>query len=409
MAKLVQISTAINCGSTGKIAEQIGVLANNIGWESYIYHSKRYSRKTSLIDISRGNVLDELIHYIGTLLFDKHGLYSNGLTKRLIRTLKEIQPNIIHLHNIHGYYLNYKLLFDYLSTVNIPIVWTLHDCWPITGHCCYFDFAGCSRWKTQCNAPCPCKKEYPQSIFKDSSSSNYLLKKDLFTSVTNMTIVPVSEWLGGVIEQSFLSRFPQRVIHNGIDLKAFSRNYNQQVLQKYGIDSTRYVLGVANDWEKRKGFDDFIRLSKQLNGDPRIVLVGLNKSQQKIALENGCIAIPRTNSISELASLYSAAEMFLNLTYEDNYPTTNLEAMACGTPVLTYNTGGSPESVDSSTGWIVEKGDLETVKEIILMRGNISEIMRLSCRSRAEKLFDKDKCFIEYMRLYNDIIHKDIN
>lgn len=409
MTKLVQINTAINCGSTGKIAEQIGVLASNNGWESYIYHSKRYSRRTSLIDITRGNLLDESIHYIGTLLFDKHGLYSKGLTKRLISSLKEIQPNIIHLHNIHGYYLNYKLLFEYLSTVNIPIVWTLHDCWPITGHCCYFDFADCSRWKIQCDAPCPCKKEYPKSIFMDSSSDNYLLKKTLFNSVKNMTIVPVSEWLGDVIEHSFLSKYPQRVIHNGIDLKAFSRNYDQRVLQKYGIDSTRYILGVASDWEKRKGFDDFIKLSKQINGGPKIVLVGLNQSQQKVALENGCIAIPRTDSISELASLYSGAEMFLNLTYEDNYPTTNLEAMACGTPVLTYNTGGSPESVDSSTGWVVEKGDLETVKGVIMTEGYCPEIMRLPCRSRAEKLFDKDKCFIEYMRLYNDIINKDIN
>lgn len=406
---ILQVNILANSGSTGKIAEGIGQAIISNGWRSIIaYGQKANVSKSETIRI--GNNISIREHGLESRLFDNQGLASRIATRNFLKKLEDIRPTIIHLHNIHGYYLNYPLLFQYLASNNIPIVWTLHDCWPFTGHCAYFDYAKCDRWKTACHTPCPCKGNYPKSILADFSERNYSLKKKYFTSVSNINFVPVSYWLGDLLAQSFFSNYPIEVIHNGIDLDIF-KPYNDKnvVLEKYNLLGKIIVLGVASEWDERKGMRDFFKLREMLPTTYSIVLVGVNGRQQK-SLPDGIVGLCRTHNQQELSQLYSCADIFLNLTYEDNYPTTNLEAIACGTPVLTYNTGGSPESVSPNTGWVVEKGDVDSVAQIVKSQIQLKEEdrckQRYLCREKALKEFEKGIRFHDYIKLYERILSK---
>ena len=283
------------------------------------------------------------------------------MTEKFIDWLKEYDPDVIHLHNIHGYYIHVPTLFNYLKMCNKKILWTLHDCWSFTGHCAYFDFVECEKWKTGC-FNCELKHEYPPSILLDKSKENYLMKKELFTGISNMTLITPSKWLADLVRESYLKEYRVKVIHNQINYDAFYP-ITSNLKEKNHILDKKVVLGVASIWEKRKGLDDFIQLSQKLNDDYVIVLIGLNKKQLK-SIPKNVIGIEHTSNVQELAQWYSCADVFLNLTYEDNYPTINLEAIACGTPVITYNTGGSPESA-KYYGMTVEKGNLEEVADIV--------------------------------------------
>lgn len=405
MTTIIQINVTANWGSHGKIAEDIGKLVIDRGWRSIIAYG-RYSNPSKSEVVRIGNDNSIRWHALESRLFDNHGRSSRIATRKFIREIESVQPDLIHLHNIHGYFLNYQILFDYLSHKNIPIVWTLHDCWPFTGHCAYFDYVGCGRWKYGCKPPCPGLKEYPKSILFDSSSKNYTQKKQIFNSVNNLTIVPVSQWLADLVAQSFLNKYPIHVIKNGIDINTFCPLGSEDVRHKYNIGDNRYVLGVASIWERRKGFDDFIKIVHKIPNNIKVVLVGLDKEQLEIAKNNGIIGIPRTENVKELVALYSGADIFLNLTYEDNYPTTNLEAIACGTPVLTYNTGGSPESIDPNSGWVINKGGIDDVVDIIKSSQRKSERTIDLCVNRAKECFDNNKCFSEYIQLYDRLLKR---
>lgn len=402
--KVLQINVTANSGSTGKIAEQIGRLVMAEGWQSMIAYG-RYANPSESDLIRIGTKFDIIEHGIESRLLDNHGLASRRATKALIKQIKEINPDIIHLHNIHGYYINYQLLFEYLNKLDTPIVWTLHDCWPFTGHCAYFDFAKCAKWKTECYSPCPCKKNYPTTLIADRSKKNWKTKHQCFTSIREMVIVPVSNWLGALTRQSFLSQYHIRVIHNGIDLNVFHPTEDiTEIKKRYGITGKHTILGVANVWNGRKGFADFIRLRKTLPQEYSIVLVGVSKKQQA-SLPTGIIGIERTQDQKELAQVYSATDVFVNPTYEDNYPTTNLEAMACGTPVITYKTGGSPESLSKDTGLVVEQGDINgLVNAIHEVCENGKAYYTEKCHTWAEEHFDMHQCFEAYIKLYKEIV-----
>lgn len=401
MPRLLEINVASNNGSTGRIAESIGLLSQTNGWECFIAHGSRYSRRTSLDDLSIGSIYTESLHYLKSFFFDSHGLGSVAPTKKLIDTIKNIKPAIVHLHNIHGYYINYDILFTALKELNIPVVWTLHDCWSFTGHCTYFDIIQCEKWKVKCDR-CPQRNSYPKSLI-DRSSRNFNLKKKLFTSVERMAIVPVSEWLSGLVSNSYLKDYPRYVIHNGIDLSVFHPS-EESIKDRLGYRGKKIVLGVADGFGDRKGLGDFITLRKILPSDYEIVLIGVSDSDKK-RLPETILAIPKTESQKVLVDYYSAADVFINPTYEDNFPTTNIEALACGTPVITYATGGSPEAIDSNTGRIVEKGNVVMLRDKIvdLCNDMNSEISSL-CRRRVELFFDKDKCYHPYMELFNSLL-----
>ena len=376
MPTLFQINVTANWGSTGRIAEEIGRLALGQGWDG-----------------------------VQSRLLDRHGLASVGATRRLVRQMDAVKPDVVHLHNIHGYYLNYELLFRYLAAADVPVVWTLHDCWPFTGHCAYFSYVGCDRWKRQCH-DCPQKQTYPAAWLCDRSKKNFDAKKKAFTSVRRLTLVPVSDWLGGLLSESFLQSYPVKRIYNGVDINVFSPQPSTDALKgRLGIRGKRMVLGVASVWSTRKGLADFIALRQALPLDEyAVVLVGLSGTQLK-DLPTGMVGIPRTNSVQELAEYYSAADVFVNPTWEDNFPTTNIEALACGTPVVTYRTGGSVEAVDCATGMVVVQGDIPALASAVMDIGGKGKAAYAGpCRQRALDHFDKNERFQEYIKLYQSLL-----
>jgi putative colanic acid biosynthesis glycosyltransferase len=402
MKTLLQINSVISYGSTGRIADDIGLMAMENGWESIIAFG-RMPRQSSSQLIRIGTNMDVIRHGAYTRLFDRHGLGSKNATIELVKKIEHINPNIIHLHNLHGYYLNILVLFKYLNHANIPVIWTLHDCWPFTGHCANFDFVGCNKWKTEC-FNCPEKRAYPESLFWDNSRYNYNIKKQLFKSVPNMILVPVSNWLEGLLKQSMISGYKSKVIHNGIDTRVFTPKDRTKIRIKYNLNGYFVVLGVASVWDRRKGLSDFLELSKIVNKGIKIILIGLNNKQIK-SLPLNIIGIRRTENINELAEFYSMADLFVNPTWEDNFPTTNLEAMSCGTPVLTYRTGGSAESLTEDTGFIVEKGDIGSILKIIdKVMANEMPANSEKCRKHVMNNFNKNMCYLKYLQLFNKLI-----
>lgn len=402
---LFQINSTCNWGSTGKIAEEIGQLAIKNGWQSFIAYGRNSSSSQSNV-IKVGDKLSLYRHGLESRLMDNHGLASRKATKELIHLIEQIQPNIIHLHNIHGYYLNYEILFHYLSKLHIPIVWTLHDCWAFTGHCSYFSFIKCEKWMTGC-LKCPQRKMYPTSFFLDNSQENYRRKRNAFTSLPNLVLVPVSNWLGDIVKKSFLKKYHIQRIYNGVNLEIFTPRENARELKlRLGVTTKKIILGVANIWEKRKGLSDFYSLRERLSEEYIIVLVGLNKKQIE-SLPIGILGILRTNSLDELVDLYSAAEIFINPTWEDNFPTTNLEALACGTPIITYRTGGSIEAVNENTGYVVEPGDINGIVDAIYeIKERKKDYFAKACRERAIAYFNKIERYQEYLDLYESLLKK---
>ena len=406
--RLLQINPVIRMStSTGRIMQEIGELAMQHGWESYIAYS--YGRdsikpcRSTLVPV--GNRLDVALHGLATRLADRHGLASKHATLQFIKKIDEIGPDIVHIHNIHGYFLNYQELFGYLKKRNVPIVWTVHDCWLYTGHCYYYSYAGCDRWQTGCGH-CPQRSEFPRSWLIDRSHRNWADKRAAFCSIPKerMTIVTVSNWMRGEMSRSMLADFDYRTIHNGIDLSVFKPSTDSSIRSKYGIGERHIVLGVAGIWSREKGLDDLIALHRQLKADEVMVLVGIDDTIAR-RLPDGVVAIRRTDNIGELAQLYSAADVFVNATWQDNYPTVNLEAIACGTPVVTYRTGGSIESVTADTGRVVEQGDIDGLaKAVASIRSQGKEWYAPRCRAYAEHNFDKNERYIDYLQLYDELL-----
>lgn len=352
------------CGirSTGRICTDLADALTAQGHEVKIaYGRETVPEKSRKYAVRIGSNTDNKLHGLRSRLFDDTGFGSKRATKRFIEWVKSYDPDVVHLHNIHGYYINIELLFRYLAEAEKPVIWTLHDCWSFTGHCAYFDYAECDRWKTGCHN-CPQKKEYPSSMLADRSKKNWEAKKKLFTAVKDMVFVTPSEWLAEILRQSYFGKYPVKVINNDIDLSVF-RPTEGDFREKNGLTGKKMLLGVASVWDRRKGLKDYIKLSEKLDDNYRIVLVGLSEEQIKQLPEN-VIGISRTNNTKELAEIYTAADYFLNLTYEDNYPTVNLEAQACGTPVISYRTGGSTESA-VRFGTVVEKGAVGDVLKLI--------------------------------------------
>lgn len=412
MKKLLQINPVIRRNtSTGKIMQEIGELAMQNGWESYIAYSKGRDGanpaacKSKIVPV--GSKLSVALHGIETRLFDRHGLGSRLATRRFVRKIQEINPNIIHIHNIHGYFLNYKILFDYLSKCGKPVIWTVHDCWLYTGHCYYYSVAGCDKWKYGCGK-CLQKRAFPRSLAFDRSAQNFRDKSKAFNSLPKdkFLIVPVSEWIGGELKQSFLKECRIKVLHNGIDTEAFKPQPTSEIRKKYNLGDRHIILGLASIWMKEKGLDDFIKLAPMLHDDEVLVLVGKMTTHQKERIPKEVVTIARTENVRQLAELYSAATAFVNPTWQDNYPTVNLESISCGTPVVTYRTGGSIEAiVEGKTGYVVEQGDVAALLDRCRMIEKLDKTAFTDpCRTFAEAHFKKEDRYADYIEIYESLI-----
>ena len=393
MPTILQINITANWGSTGKIAESIGLAAIKRGWESYIAYGRIANPSVSKL-IKVGGKLNTYLHYAGNRLLDLEGRCSSLATKRLIKEIARIKPDVVQLHNIHDHFLNYRLLFEYLNQADIKVVWTFHDCWAMTGHCMHFVTKNCDRWKTGCH-DCLMKGEYPKSLI-DRSRKNWELKKSLFAGCKNLSVVACSDWIADFARESFLKDKRILTIYNGVDLSIFKPQSK--------TESKRFkIIAVSSPWYPAKGELDIYKLRSILSDeDFEIIMVGLSANQIK-KLPAGIRGIQRTQSVNELAKLYSDSDVLINPTYADTFPTVNLEAMACGTPVITYRTGGSPEAVDEKTGIVVEQGDIDSLADAI-RKMKEHPLSSADCRKRAEEHFDKDKCFEKYIELYDELL-----
>ena len=394
--KIAQINTVCGNGSVGRITVDIYHALKKEGHEGKIYYGRRTAPETAETE-KFGSDLDMGIHVLSTFFTGTHGFNSKAQTEKLIESLKEYDPDLIHLHNIHGFYLNVETLFGFLKSFGKPVVWTLHDCWGFTGHCAYFDFARCDKWKTGCE-DCPqYRNSYPYALFKDGSRGNYARKMSAFQGVPNLNIVTPSKWLGELVKESYLKEYPVKVIPNGIDLERF-------VPQERKVREKHLILGVANVWDRRKGLDYLKQLSGMLDDEKyEVAVVGVSKKQIK-ELPSGMIGIEHTQNVEELMKLYSEASVYVNPTLEDNFPTTNLEALACGTPVITFATGGSVESIDETCGRIVPQKDVNALCDAVKELCEKCETMREACRRRA-LLYNKYDRFGEYLNLYEESIN----
>lgn len=400
--KVLQINVVCGVGSTGRIATDLYHIIKQEGHQCKIAYGRGEAMNILAEDgIRIGNDMDMKAHALMTRITDKTGFYSKRATLRFIEWVKGYDPDVVHLHNIHGYYINIEVLVDYLKEAKKKVIWTLHDCWGFTGHCSHFDYIGCEKWKVQCSN-CVQKQEYPKSLIKDNSKYNYQKKKELFSGIDNMTIVTPSKWLAELANQSYLGNYPVEVIHNGINLEKF-KIIPTDFKERMGLTDKKIVLGVTSMWEPRKGLQDFIKLSELLDEEYKIVLVGLSE-KQKQQLPKDIMGITRTNNVDELIEIYNAADVFVNPTYEDNFPTTNLESLACGTPVITYDTGGSVESVNSSCGSIVDKGNIESVNQgIAVLLEMDKRSLKENCASQSKR-YDKIKKFKQYIDVYKEVI-----
>lgn len=409
--KIVQVNTICGATSTGRICVDLYETVAAKGQEPYIAVG-RGGLPPGVNGYRIGNTTDFLCHVMKNFTQGKAGFGSKKVTQKFIAWLREIKPDIIHLHNIHGFYLQVELLFDYLKEAGIPVVWTLHDCWAFTGHCAYFDFVGCEKWKdggAGCHN-CPIHKSaYPYALFKDNTIWNYATKKRIFGGVRNLTIVTPSRWLAGLVKQSYLKEYEVVVIPNGINLENFKPlDKKQQEKREHQQAGYRHrtILGVANRWEPRKGLCYFEQLADRLGDNYTIELIGLDQAQTQAMKKKyptgKILPLERTRNVELLAAIYRTADVFVNTTLEDNFPTTNLEALACGTPVITFDTGGSPESVDASCGIVVPKGDIDALLQAVLRVCEEKPFSAQDCRQRA-LLYDRQDRYMDYLHLYERV------
>ncbi len=395
--KIVEINSGFR-GSTGTIMLNIAKIAREQDYEAYTF-SRASKEAIPMGHNIFGGVPENLVHRLISVFSGISGIGSNIGTRRLLARIDEIKPDIIHLHNLHGWYINLPMLFGYIKRNNIKTVWTLHDCWAFTAQCSHFTLEKCDKWKTGCYS-CPRYRIYPYT-FVDRTKTMWKLKKQWFTGVKDLTIVTPSEWLAGLVKQSYLKEYPVKVINNGIDLSLFKPTEGN-FRERLNLGDKYVILGVASPWGPRKGLDVFVELSHSLSDDFQIVLVGTDEKVDKWLPEN-IISIHRTTNQKELAEIYSASDVFVNPTREEVFGLVNVEALACATPVITFKTGGSPETIDEVCGSIVLCDDIAAMEKEIVHTCIDKPYSKEACLRRAKEFDARDK-FKEYTKLYKTIM-----
>ncbi|MDC0298103.1 glycosyltransferase [Akkermansiaceae bacterium] len=403
MKTVVQINSVVNKGSTGKICQGIGSQAQANGWDTYIVFGRK-SNSTDLKTYEINSTFEFIQHLGASFLFDAHGRASKNSTLKLCNWLDQIKPEVVHLHNIHGYYLNVPTIVSYLREKKIPVVWTLHDCWSFTGHCSYYSDINCEKWMTECHK-CPKTKNYPKSLFCDNSTNNYLWKKQLFSSWEELEIVTVSKWLEHEVRKGFLKKEKIRTIYNGVDKSVFHPSHDvTSINEKFDLGQKFVALAAATSWSKAKGLGDYRKLANLLGDNEVIVLIGLDSKTIK-DLPKCIIGLGRTENQTELADWYTRANVVLNLSTQETFGMTTAEALACGTPVIAYNATASPELISEKVGYIREPHDIEGVYQAIQeTKQGKRDDLESNCVSHASLNFDQDTQYQKYLSLYKSLL-----
>lgn len=392
--KIVQINATCGVGSTGKICVGISEVLAEKNIENYILYSSKSNGYKYGIKCSDDNYIK--MQALKSRILGNYGFNSKKATRRIIDELERIKPDIVHLHNIHGHDCNLEMLFTYFKRKKTKLIWTFHDCWAFTGYCPHFTMVNCDKWQTQCTQ---CVKSREQSWIFDKSSMLFEKKKQLFEGL-DLTIVTPSQWLSKLVKQSFLRDYPVKVINNGIELNVFRPN-ESNFIQRYRLENKKIVLGVSFGWNKSKGLDVFVDLAKRLPDDYQIILVGTDSGVDRF-LPDKIVSVHRTQNQQELAEIYSSADVFVNPTREENYPTVNMESLACGTPVLTFRTGGSPEMLDETCGSVVDCDDVDALEKEIIRICTEKPYSKEACIKKSKE-FDRNERYREYLKLYERI------
>ncbi len=399
--RVFQLNTFCGVKSTGRIATDIAKLLEKEGHECRVgFGAEDAPSEYGRFAVRVGGPVERKLHGALRKLLDGEGYGSHVGTLALIRKMKRFQPDVVHLHNIHGCYLNFRLLFGYLRREGIPVVWTFHDCWPFTGHCAYFDYAQCEKWKTRCHA-CPQQRSYPVCIGLDGSRRNHRHKQKLFTELKSLTIVTPCHWLKGYVQCSLFEGVPVRVVYNGVDPGVFHPVDGSPLRARYGLDAPYVVLAVAAAWDERKGLTYLLEAANALGPEYQVVVLGLSPEQLR-GLPSSVRGLPATGSVAELAQWYSLASCLANPTMEDNMPMVNLEALACGTPVAVFKTGGCVEAVDETCGRLVEQGSAAGLAQAILELAPQKAALEKACVERSQRFLASD-CYRQYLALYKEL------
>lgn len=351
--KYLFINSVAGYGSTGRLAAQTCRELMKEGHECVLAFGRMCDDCDDVPTVRIGSKRDYQLHALQSRLLDCSGFGSRAATRRFLAWVRQYDPDVIWLHNLHGYYIHLGELFSYLRTCGKEIRWTLHDCWSFTGHCAYFDFARCDRWKTGCY-DCPQKKSYPSSILLDNSRENYRRKKQLFTGIPNLSLTVPSHWLKDRVARSFLKDYPVTVVYNEVDREVFHPTPGN-LRQQYGLEEKKVLLGVASVWDARKGLEDFLALAKLLDDSYRCVLIGLSP-QQIQSLPHNILGLGRTKSVEELVQWYTTADVFVNPSKEETFGMTTLEAQYCGTQAVVYADTACEEIVRQFGGIAVPWG-----------------------------------------------------
>jgi len=399
MPKLLQINSCVNVASTGRLVEDIGDVVMAAGWESYIAFGRGWRPSSSHL-VRVGTTFDVWMHVVKTRLLDRHGFGSYFATQRLVQQVDRIRPDIVQFHNIHGYYANLKVLVNYIAEHGIPLVWSLHDCWSMTGHCAHFALAGCEKWKTG-GERCPLLSNYPRSWGWDSSRRNYQQKRALFARIPHLSLISGSMWLADIAKESYFKDRPVHVIANGIDTGVYAPKVNGEALRRqHHLNGKFVIMGCGTGWGASKGLFDYFTLRELLPDEYAIVLVGMRQSLID-TLPAGILGLPQTKTPHELAELYSMADVVLRLSKIESFGLTPVEGFACGTPAIVYNNSSLKELIVPETGFVAENGNVEDVrKKVVRMReigkGKYTE----DCRRIALEKYDRRNCYGEYLKVY---------
>lgn len=393
MKTLLQINTNTGYNAPGRLVNAIDKTARNAGWCTHIAYGRKLD-SAKHHDFGRYNIGTRrgvCAHALMTRLTDRHGLYSRHSTRRLLEYIGSISPDIIHLHNLHGYYLHYPMLMDRLKTLGLPVVWTLHDNWALTGHCAYFDTAACDKWRTHCHR-CPLTKDYPSSLFADASRNNHALKKKHFAGLDNLHLVTVSQWHKEIVSQSFLGHYPIHVIPNGIELPPPPGAKSPSPL----------VLAVASQWDNRKGLDHIEALRRRLPPEINMRVIGRTRRP----LSRGIEHIHRIDNPATLNNHYAQAWVMVNPSRAETLSMVNIEAQANGTPVAAYANGGMPQTLCPSQSTAVAPGDIGQLALAVMQlldRQAANDIDRDTLRSFVNSQFSATANITRYLQLYQGL------
>ena len=398
--KVLQINAVYGFKSTGVIVKDIGDTLVKNGDEAY------FAYQTTNEDVENGYLVGGKFswkfHALYARMFGKQAYASKRATKKFLKWIDEIQPDVVHFHNLHSNYIHLNMLCDYLAKKNIPVVITMHDCWYFTGKCTHYIAVKCDKWQTSCGK-CPLNKSEQPSLFFDCTSKVLQDKTEHLLKLNNLTLVGCSEWIAAEARKSKLSSTNIQVIYNGVDTSIFTP-HDSEIRKELGIESNFVVLGMADKWYAEQNREIVEKIIAHQDENTKIVIVGCKEEQTKYSERfNNVIPLGYITDRNRLSDIYASADVFVNLTRADTLPTVNMESICCGTPVITFDCCGSPELVDKACGFVVEEGN---INQLLACIEKIKSEPLCFDVQKQQKRFDKNECYKKYLDIYKSVSEK---